>query len=360
MDDIYSSSQRLNSEDEYGDEYGRRTSGYRQKKKSHKKFIKRIVAVLLILIIIGAGWLFATVRKIVLSVNYEEQQPKYTGLADEDTLYSHEDVFNILLFGVDEDTSDYGRSDSMILLSVDDAHRKIKMTSFQRDTLVYVPDPDGGYQTKLTNAFSYGGVGLAVSTIEQNYSIKIDRYATVNFETFKSIVDVLGGVELELTDREILYINCQVQQNNQSDFLDAQAGKVLLNGTQALWHARNRGGDVINGVEFFEDTDWDRTQRQRNFMEAVFSKMRSASIFELASVAKNTAPYITTDMTKSELSSFITKSARYLKYEVKQTSAPADGCWVYETNFAGDVISVYDWDTATNELTSFIYEDLFY
>lgn len=357
MDDIYSSSRYMNSEDEYGDEYSRRSSGQRRKKKKLKKLIIRIISVLLILVLVGAGWLFFTVRKIVGSVNYEEIDSKYTGLSDESALYSDEDVFNILLFGVDEDTSDYGRSDSMILLSIDDAHRKIKMTSFQRDTFVYVPDPDGDYQTKLTNAFSYGGVGLAVSAIEENYSIKIDRYATVNFTTFKNIVDVLGGVELELTEREILYINCQVAQNNQSDYLDASEGKVLLNGTQALWHARNRGGDTINGVDFYEDTDWDRTRRQRDFIEAVFAEMRSASIFELVSVAKNVAPYISTNMTQSEISSLITKSAKYLRYDVEQSSAPAEGCWDYEVNFAGDVIYVYDWDTAKSELKYFIYEE---
>ena len=357
MDEYNSNNHNHNPEDEYGDHYGRRDLSRRPKKKKRKKFFIRLLSLLLVLILAGAVWLFITIRTIVSSVNYEQTEEKYSGLTDEENLFSRDDVFNILIFGVDEDTSDYGRSDSMILMSVDDAHRKIKLTSFQRDTLVYVPDPDGGYQTKLTNAYSYGGVGLAISTIEENYSIRIDRYACVNFQSFKSIVDVLGGVELELTDREILYINCQIAQNNQTDYLDAQAGSVLLNGTQALWHARNRGGDVINGVEFFEDTDWDRTQRQRDFMEAVFAKMRSASVFRLVSVAKNTAPYITTNMTESELTSFISKSGKYLNYDVEQSSAPAEGCWGYETNFAGDVISVYDWQTAKDELRYFIYEE---
>lgn len=348
----------ISPQEEYGDEYSRSVMRRSPRKKKKRKFLRRVCCLLLVAALAVFGWAVLTVRKIISLVNYEEIDSKYTGVNYSDELMFDDDVFNILLFGVDEDTSEYGRSDSMILLSIDNAHEKVKLTSFQRDTFVYVPDPDGSYNTKLTNAFSYGGVGLAVSTIEENYAVKIDQYATVNFETFKCIVDALGGVEMELTDREILYINCQVAQNNQTDFLDAQAGKVLLNGTQALWHARNRGGDVINGVEFYEGTDWDRTQRQRDFLQAVFSKLRDASVFELASVAKSVAPYITTNMTQKEITSLVTNSVKYLKYDVVQTSAPAEDCWGYEQNFAGDVIYVYDWETAKSELRKFIYEDV--
>ena len=356
MADFYEENLDLSPEEEYGDDYSIPPS-YRRKRKKKKHCLRRFLCFVLIVLIAAGGWMFFTVRKVISSVNYEDIDSKYTDIDYSSELVCDEDVFNILLFGVDEETSDYGRSDSMILLSIDDAHKKIKLTSFQRDTFIFVPDPDGSYNTKLTNAFSYGGVGLTIGTIEDNYGIKIDRYASVNFETFKSIVDILGGVEMELTDREILYINCQIAQNNQTDYLDAQEGKVLLSGTQALWHARNRGGDVINGVEFYEGTDWDRTERQRNFIEAVFSKMRSASVFKLFSVAKNAAPYITTNMTDSELSSFVLKAPKYLKYTVEQASAPADGCWGYEQNFAGDVIYVYDWEQAKAQLQSFIYEN---
>ncbi len=357
MADFYDENPSLSPEEEYGDDYTLPPSRRKARIKKKKHFFRRVLCFLLIVVLVVAGWLFFTVRKVVSSVSFEEVNSKYSGLTYSTELVSNEDVFNILLFGVDEETTDFGRSDSMILLSIDDNHKKIKLTSFQRDTFVYVPDPDGSYNTKLTNSFSYGGVGLTIGTIEENYGVKIDRYASVNFATFKSIVDILGGVEMELTDREILYINCQIAQNKQTDYLDAQAGKVTLSGTQALWHLRNRGGDVINGVEFYEGTDWDRTQRQRNFMEAVFDEMKGASIFELVSIAKSVAPYITTNMTESELSSFIIKSPRYLKYTVEQTSAPAEGCWGYEQNFAGDVIYVYDWDTAKSRFRSFIYEN---
>ena len=333
----------------------------KNKRRSHKKIIITIVSILLslVLIVCGAGLIF--INRIAGKVNYVPVDSKYSRQAlledGGDSLVSDSSVKNILLLGVDEDTSEYGRSDSMMLLSIDKKNKKIKMTSFQRDTFVYIPDPDGGYRSKLTNAYSWGGVGLTLRTIEENFGIRIDNYITINFETFKTIVDILGGVEIELTDREILYINCQIAQNNQTEYLDAEAGKVRLNGQQALWHARNRGGDVINGVEFYEGTDWDRTQRQRNFLQAIIKGVKKASPLKLLRLADGVSPHITTDIEKKELKKLLISCISYRKYDVSQCSMPCDDTWSYENNFAGNVIAVYDWDTVHNTLKNFVYED---
>lgn len=376
-EDIYSSSQHCdfsqdNQNAEYEDIYShsasqgddRRSSKKERKRRRRKKrirrFILRILCVLLIaaFIVCGGGLIFA--GRIASKVNFAEIDSKYSreALLEDggESLYSNSKVLNILLLGVDEDTSDYGRSDSMMLLSIDKKHKKLKLTSFQRDTFVYVPDPEGGYRTKLTNAYSWGGVGLAMRTIEYNFGIRIDNYITVNFETFKTIVDILGGVELELTDREILYINCQIAQNNQTEYLDAEAGKVLLNGQQALWHARNRGGDVVNGVEFYEGTDWDRTQRQRNFMQALIRDVKKASPFKLLKIADSVSTYITTDIEKSDLKKLLLSCLIYRYYQVSQISMPSEDSWGYEDNFAGNVIAVYDWDKVQKDIIDFVYE----
>ena len=329
----------------------------KRRRRKRKRAFKRFVSLLLVVLIVVSVLFGIYVYKILDSVNYAELDGVYKEhYASQTELLSHKDVFNILIFGVDDVADDYGRSDTMLLLSVDNKNSKLKLTSFQRDTFVYVPDPDGDYHTKLTNAYSYGGVGLAIHTIEANFGVQIDRYVTVNFETFKSIVDVLGGVQLELTDREILYINCQLAQNNQSGYLDAQAGTVTLNGQQALWHIRNRGGDVINGVEFFEDTDWDRTQRQRLFVEAVMCEVRKGSLFSALRVSRSVAPYVTTNLSKAEIVSLLLQFPRLMNYKVEQCSMPSEGNWGYEENFAGSVIYVYDWETTQQNLGDFIYE----
>ncbi|MDO4748506.1 MAG: LCP family protein, partial [Eubacteriales bacterium] len=197
------------------------------------------------------------------TLNYVEIEKETVSQADDtdnantvktDSLLSNEYVLNILLFGQDAHGSgenDYGRSDTIILLSLDNLHKKIKLTSFQRDTYVTVPGYGDG---KLNSAFSLGGVPLAVEMIEANFGIQVDKYACVDFNSFRKIVNVLGGVDIELSIDEIEYINAQIDVNNQlskTEFLPIDYSKetqvVHLDGYQALWYARNRGAENLGG-----------------------------------------------------------------------------------------------------------------
>lgn len=260
-------------------------------------------------------------------------------------------VLNVMLFGADK-SGDEGLSDTMILLSVDNRHKKIKMTSFLRDTYITIP---GVTSHKLNYAYAVGGAALSIQTIEANYGIQIDRYATVNFTTFKEIVDILGGIELYLTDEEILYINCQMIENGQSGLLDATEGMVRVNGQQALWYARNRGG-TYNGISFYGD-DWERTDRQRNFIEAVINNVKDASLSELIQIVNKVGPMVTTNLKKSEIQTLVTSALAYLTYDIEQCSMPSDGSWSYGWNEAGSVILVDDWNKARMDLATFIYEE---
>ena len=350
---------------DYDDGYGaaRRNRSNTPDDKPRSKFRVILISVLGVLIALAlavgiGGYVF--VDRIADKVQYKAIDPIFDRafiFDNPDTDLSYDsDVHNILICGVDGDSSNAGRSDSMMLLSIDKSTKKLKLTSFQRDTYVYIPDPDGGYNSKLTNAYSYGGIGLAVRTIEYNFLVRIDNYITVNFETFRTIVDILGGVDLYLTEREILYINSQVAQNGQTDYLDACEGVVTLNGTQALWHARNRGG-YINGEKFYEDTDWDRTQRQRDFLGSVIGEIKDTSVINMLKIADEVGPYITTDLTKSELKKLIFKCISYRNYDVIDYSMPSEKTWVYADNAAGNVIYVNDWDVVISDLYKYIYED---
>ncbi len=260
-------------------------------------------------------------------------------------------VLNVMLFGADK-SGDEGLSDTMILLSIDNRHKKIKMTSFLRDTYITIP---GVTSHKLNYAYAVGGAALSIQTIEANYGVQIDRYATVNFTTFKEIVDILGGIELYLTDEEILYINCQMIENGQSGLLDATEGMVRVNGQQALWYARNRGG-TYNGISFYGD-DWERTDRQRNFIEAVINNVKDASLSELIQIVNKVGPMVTTNLKKSEIQTLVTSALAYLTYDIEQCSMPSDGSWSYGWNEAGSVILVDDWNKARMDLATFIYEE---
>ena len=263
-------------------------------------------------------------------------------------------VLNILLFGADQ-YGDDGNSDTMILMSIDNRHEKIKLTSFLRDTYVSIP---GYYSAKLNEAYALGGAELSIQTIEANFGIKIDRYAIVNFETFKDIVDIMGGVDIELTYDEIQYINAQVAQNGQDAYLpwDTEEGIVHLNGQQALWHARNRGGEV-NGQYFYMGDDWGRVERQRAFLDAIMDKLRSsASLSEIVQIINAVGPNITTNLKSSEITYLVSGALTYLDYEMEELSIPEDN-WERVINDAGDCLGIIDWNLARRTVAEFIYED---
>ncbi len=269
--------------------------------------------------------------------------------ANSNELLSDDYVLNIMLFGTNDDV---GLSDTMLLLSIDTRHRKIKLTSFLRDIYVAIPDYESN---KLNAAFAFGGPPLSIETIQGNFGIKIDRYAMVTFSTFKKIVDILGGVEIELTEDEIGYINMQIRHNGQSEYLDATEGKVTLNGQQALWYARNRG-EVLDGY-VFEGNDFDRTDRQQNFINAVIDQLKSATLSELIGVANAIGPNVTTDLKKTELTMLLSNGLTFLNYDIEKQTIPSKGTWSFASNHAGEIIRIDDWSQLRLDLAKFLYED---
>ncbi|MGN0517417.1 MAG: LCP family protein [Acutalibacteraceae bacterium] len=265
-------------------------------------------------------------------------------------------VLNIMLFGSDTRyVGNTGNSDTMILLSVDNRHQKIKFTSFMRDTWINIP----GYgPNKMNASYSYGGPSLAIETIERNYGIKIDRYAVVDFSSFIDIIDTLGGIDIELTDFEIDYINMQLYDNRQSDTrytLKDSAGIVHLNGQQALWHARNRDSEM---------SDFDRTSRQRQVINTVMDQFSNASISTILDAVSKVGPLITTNLKKSEITTLVANSLTYLKYSREEYTLPD----IYGGNIFIDnayptpygelsVLLIPDWKQARRDLASFIFED---
>ncbi len=269
-------------------------------------------------------------------------------------LYSHKEVTNILLIGTDGN-SDWGRSDTLMLLTLDNLHGKIKMTSFLRDTFVSIPgyDPD-----KLNAAYAYGGVSLCVETIEYNFGIAVDGYAIVNFSTFRNLINAIGGVDVYLTEDEIAYINAQVAQNSQANYIPDGTGEgvVHLTGGQALWHVRNRGGEV-NGIYFY-GTDWDRVDRQQRMFEGIINGLTSLSFGEVSDIAYTVVPYVTTDLSAGEIAGHISNASTYLGYSIERASIPTDYWENSYYDYAGAVLEITDWDALRKDVASFIYENI--
>lgn len=288
-------------------------------------------------------------------------------------LLNDRQVLNILLIGADTRyNQDRGNSDTMILISIDTKHKKLKMLSFMRDTYVSIP----GYEsTKLTHSFSYGGAELTVRTVQLNYGIQIDRYAIVDFNSFKGIIDKLGGLDIELTQEEVDYIDWQTWKNHQADTrheLDASSytytpnsdgtavAKVHLNGRQALWHARNRGEDGICSGD-----DYIRTERQRNVITLMINDLKKSDFATIMNVVYEIGPMITTNLKASELTSLATNITKYLKYDIVSQSAPDLGTigqdFIYQDYYPNgerlNVIDIIDWDAFRKKIATYVFED---
>lgn len=187
---------------------------------------------------------------------------------DDDSIFNEsridKDVVNIMLFGSDvREGERHGRSDTMMILSYNRKLRTAKLVSLLRDTWIYIPDRDTW--NRINTAYFFGGVGLAINTVNSNFGMDIQYYVKVDFESLKEIVDTVGGIDVYLTEREIEYIN----NSAENDVLPVKEGWQHLNGRQTLAHSRNRS---IGG-----DGDWSRTRRQRDVMYA-FLKSKDRKI----------------------------------------------------------------------------------
>ncbi len=167
-------------------------------------------------------------------------------------------IENIALFGVDaRDGSDSGRSDAIIILSVDKKNNEIKMTSILRDSKVPI---EGHGETKINHAYAYGGPGLAIKTLNQNFRLDIKEYVTVNFEQMADLVDAVGSVTIPLSGPEVSAVN---------EILGRKAlsgkGEMALNGEEAVAYARIRSIDSDNA----------RAGRQQNVLNAILTEVKS-------------------------------------------------------------------------------------
>ncbi len=230
----------------------------------------------------------------------------------------HEEISNVLVIGLDREADGHSRSDVMIVVSINEKTKKIALTSLLRDTYLTIP----GYPNNRLNAsYAFGGVALLQKTIKQNFDIDIDRYITVDFEAFTTIIDILGGIELELTEQD-----CKNVFAGQ----DKPAGKYLLTAEQALHYARWRKGS----------DDFDRTSRQRTVMLTVIRRMLTMSFSELTSVMEQTLPLVHTDLTEADCYSILFNVIDLAKYEFSSARIPYAGTWEYATIDGRDVITV--------------------
>ena len=309
---------------------GKKENGKKEPKKKKKSSFKRfLIAVALIIVFLAAG-LYVLVGKVYAEMNYEEIESVASSPMKE------EGVTNILLIGNDSrENGEDGRSDAMILLSISNKTKKIYMTSLLRDMYVEIP---GHKDNRLNAAYSYGGAELLMETIEKNFDIHISRYVLVNFEAFANLVDAVGGVDLELTGKEVEYVNGYLVEYNillgrpegTDYFDDLSGGMVHLNGPQALAYCRNR----------YIGTDFGRTERQRKVLTEVIHKLPKGVLTNPKGLIDGLMPNLTTNLTQAECYRLSLMAPKILTYDIIQNSIPMEGTYKDATHRKMSVLEV--------------------
>lgn len=262
-------------------------------------------------------------------------------------LYHDDAIMNILVLGVDNyQANDVGRSDSMILVSIDTRHQKLKLTSIMRDLYVRIPNHGSN---RINAAYPIGGPSLTVQTIESNFGFDIDRWVIVDFDAFTHIIDRLGGVTITVTDAEANLIN-SYSGEEWGKRLNG-AGTYRLTGLQARYYSRIRAiGD-----------DFERTERQRKVMSSIINEFKSSDLGTINSILYFALQEIYTNISKSEILSLAANSLTYMNYPISQNRLPVDGGYTNAKATINGVpnndVLVPDLQVNAAEIADFIYEE---
>ena len=276
------------------------------KRKRRRKSPIFILILVLLLIIALIGVILHTTYNKLGKIQTKNLDQKRLVTVNNDANMS--DYTNYAFFGIDSQTgsmSDRGnRSDSIIVVSINNSSKEVKLLSIYRDTYVSI----NGKYSKINAAYSWGGPELAISTINRNLDLNIEKYATVNFKILAHIVDAVGGIAVKV-DKSILknlnaYIGDMNRINGGNSPKLSSAGTYTLDGNQAVAYSRIRytaGGDLA------------RAGRQREVLQKIFEKAKKNPL-KMMSVMDEVLPQVKTNMSQQELFKMFLS---ILKYDIK-------------------------------------------
>jgi LCP family protein required for cell wall assembly len=267
---------------------------------------------------------------------------------------SDKSITNILLLGTDaRPGEEKSRSDAMMILTLDNKNKSIKLTSLNRDTFVDIP---GHGEQKLTHAYVYGEAEMLIDTIEQNFELDIQHYATVDFNSFIDVIDALGGVEVEVQKSEIRELNKFIPEtyrwskNKDKGSIEyiQNSGKQKLNGYQALSFSRIRKNDSTA----------ERDRRQRDVIQALINEAKDLPKSKYAGVVNSLLPYVKTNMNPNTIISLGTQLIGIGNLDLKSLEFPMNIDKGRKIGNSGFVIPFDSEDI--NVLHDFIFKDIEY
>ena len=309
----------------------------KKQKRKHKSLLSRIIKKIIVSLLTILILLFALYSCVSLALIKKLNHQESGNRARTAGALQSVGVTSVLLIGTDgRSLTEQGRSDTMILMSINSKKRKITLTSFMRDCYVEIP---GRGWDKLNAAYSYGGADLLMDTIESNFKVKIDDYVCVNFMSFAALIDSVGGVDMDVSDAEASEINTilqaevnEIMGDNTFDDLLSGGGKLHLDGKQALSYAR---------IRYIGNADFERTQRQREVLTQVIGKAKKLRPDTIKNIATDVMPKLVTNMETPELYLLSLRAPIASQYEIEQIQIPAEGTYYGDSALIGeDYLSV--------------------
>lgn len=305
------------------------------KKRSKISLIVLGITLSVLLIIVGGVYwygshLFNKIEKVEIDTNdvgiKEEVQEKLSEYSDS--------VINIALFGIDAQDGEAGRSDSIIIATIDTTHKKLKLTSIMRDSYVTIADRG---QDKINHAYAFGGAQLAIKTLNENFDLNIEDFVAVNFTTMPKIIDKLGGVTIDITSEEVSHI----------PGIDS-AGTYTLTGEQALAYSRIRyasGGDYV------------RTDRQRTVLNKVFEKILATNVSQYPGLLSEILPMVKTSLDYSEILNLGNEVLKMGVTNLEQERFPRDE-YCEGKMISGIYYLTFDKENTVQQLHDYIFDDI--
>ncbi len=301
-------------------------------KGSIAKKIIIITFILLALIISSVGgyigYMLNKTKKTTIATDN-----KNLGISQEAEEKSQETLTTFAVFGIDAPKGKKGRSDAILLITIDNRDKSIKLTSIMRDSYV---DIQGHGKDKINHAYSFGGPELAIKTLNSNFKLDVRKYVTVNLTTLPDIIDTLGGVEVKVKDYELEYLE---------KLGVTEAGMHNLNGEQALAYSR---------IRYSGNGDFERTERHRTILEALFKKVMILGVFDIAGYMDKLLPLLETNLSNGEIVSLCTTVLTMGSPELEQNRFPKDD-YSQGKSIRGVYYLIFDLEKTTQDIQDFIY-----
>ncbi len=329
----------------------------RRKPRGFVVVLAIIASLCVLAVIITAAGIIYVKKNFNFKYNEITSEPEELGFEE----VKDDEIVNIALFGIDtkDPESFKGRSDSIMILSINKTNDKIKLISVMRDSFVPIDRDEWTDLNKINAAYASGGPELAIKTLNNIFALDISEYATVNFYGMADIIDAMGGVDVQITDAEIAMVNAGVKEQcsylgkDSGPYLISESGMQHLNGIQAVSYSRIRYVANAQGTA----NDYGRTDRQRYILSQLFKSVKSKSKSEYISLIKAVSPHCETSLSYTQILS-LAVDVLIGSPALEESRVPFDDYIMKAPQTNAGAILYYDLNYAANIIHAFIYEDI--